>query len=490
MLGRRVPAIHRRVPAAAWACAFVACVNAASWSFITPPLAATDEPSHFAYVKQLADTSSLPTNSSSAFSREEQFALTALRAWDIRYDTAAQAIFSNREQDTLVEGLEHFERLPESRGSPAAGVATSEPPLYYALLSIPYRLGASGTLLERLQLMRLLSALFAGCTALFAFLFLREALPRVRWAWTVGALGVALSPLFAFMSGAVNPDALLFAVSAALFYCLARAFRRGLGARWAVVTGLVIAAGLLSKLTFIGLVPGALLGLCVLAVRGARRSGPRAVVPPVLAAAIGCLPVLGFVIRNALRGRSAFGIVEGTIGTTGGSALEGANYVWQLFLPRLPGTPNDFPGVFPSRQIWFDGYVGRLGWLDTFFPNWVYTAALVLATVLAVLLLRALVARRGALRGRLPELVVYGTIALGLVLVIGGTSYRSFPGAAAEYGQTRYLLPLLPLLGAVLALAARGAGRRWGASVGALMVVLFFAHDLFSQLQMVARYYG
>jgi hypothetical protein len=61
---------------------------------------------------------------------------------------------------------------------------------------------------------------------------------------------------------------------------------------------------------------------------------------------------------------------------------------------------------------------------------------------------------------------------------------------SAEYGQARYLLPLLPLSGAVLALAARGAGRRWGPVLGAALVVLFFGHDLFSQLQVVARYYG
>lgn len=46
------------------------------------------------------------------------------------------------------------------------------------------------------------------------------------------------------------------------------------------------------------------------------------------------------------------------------------------------------------------------------------------------------------------------------------------------------------LAAAILALAARGAGARWGPPVGALIVVLVFAHDLFSQLQVIARYYG
>jgi hypothetical protein len=81
-------------------------------------------------------------------------------------------------------------------------------------------------------------------------------------------------------------------------------------------------------------------------------------------------------------------------------------------------------------------------------------------------------------------------MSVGLMTLIGIDSYLKYPASLAEYGQARYLLPLLPLLGAVPALAARGAGRRWGPAVGASLVVLLFAHDLFSQLQTIARYYG
>ena len=42
----------------------------------------------------------------------------------------------------------------------------------------------------------------------------------------------------------------------------------------------------------------------------------------------------------------------------------------------------------------------------------------------------------------------------------------------------------------LLALAARGAGRRWGPAAGASIVVLFLAHDIFSQLLVVSRFYG
>ena len=478
-----------RVPTAAWVCALVACLNATSWSFITPPFQVPDEPSHFAYVKQLAETGTLPTSSKENFSLEELHVLDALGYGRIRQSPGHPAIFSQAQQEQLDETLQADKRIRET-GSPAAGVATSEPPLYYALESIPYDLGSSGTLLDRLQLMRLLSSMMAGLTALFTFLFVREALPRVRWTSTVGALAVAFSPLFAFTSGGVTPDAMLFAVSAALFYCLARAFRRGLTTPSAIAMGTVIVVGLLTKLNFVGLLPGAFLALAIVAVRGKRRDGWRALRAPAIAATLGGVPLVAFLLENALSDRATFGIAADTLRAMHGSALAVANYVWQLYLPRLPGTHNDFPGLFTPVQVWFDGYVGRFGWLDTFFPSWVYTAALVAAAAIAGLLARTLIASRAALRSRLAELAVYAIMTAGVLILVGTDSYRLFPIQLAGYGQARYLLPLLPLLAAVLALAARAGGRRWGPVTGVLIVVAFLAHDLFSQLQVVARYYS
>ena len=78
-----------------------------------------------------------------------------------------------------------------------------------------------------------------------------------------------------------------------------------------------------------------------------------------------------------------------------------------------------------------------------------------------------------------------------MTLIGRATAYLSIGSeGVGGFVEPRYLLPLLPLLGAVLALAARGAGRRWGPPVGALIVVLFFAHDIFSQLLVVSRFYS
>jgi 4-amino-4-deoxy-L-arabinose transferase-like glycosyltransferase len=468
----------------------LACLSAACWSLITPPFQLPDEPSHFAYAQQLAETGRPPSSSRGLpFSPEVMTALTDLHQSDIRQRPQKPSLTSQAEQRRLESDL----AAPLGRTDDNnAGVAASQPPLYYTLMAIPYGLGASENLLARLELMRLLSALMAGLTALFTFLFVREALPGVRWAWTVGGLSVAFVPLLGFMSGAVNPDAMLFAVSAALFYCLARAFRHGLTLQSACTIGAVIAIGLLTKLNFIGLLPGAILGLVLLARSAAQHAGRTAYKWLAAGLAIAAAPAVLYAFVNLISNHSTLGVVS--VATNSllhhGSIFDNASYLWQLYLPRLPGMPNDFPGYFPTRQAWFNGYVGLYGWLDTTFPAWVYSVALVPATLIGLACARALLASRSALQHRLPELLTYIAISAGVMVLVGTDSYLHFPRAAAEYAEARYLLPMLPLLGAVLALAARGAGRRWGPVAGVLIVILFFGHDIFSQLQVIARFYG
>jgi hypothetical protein len=496
---RRISAWRlRSVPRGALTCALVAALNAVCWSLITPPFQAPDEPAHFAYVQQLAETGRLPSSNGGTVSKEQEAVMIGLHQPQVEWHPEVHTISTPSQQRQLDEDMSaHLSRV----GPGDAGVAASEPPGYYALETVPYYVGSHATLLDRLELMRLLSALMAGLTGLFAFMFVRESLPGAPWAWAVGGMVAALAPLLAFASGAVNPDAMLCAVCAALFYSLARAFRRGLTRKLAVAIGVLTAVGLLTKLSFIGLVPGLLLGLIALAYRRARsqtdrdgvgRLGAQQVLRrSAIALAIALSPAIVYVLSNLVEHHRTLGVASTAMERLGtGSTLGTVDYVWQFYLPRLPGMPNLFAGLSTIRQLWFDRAVGLYGWLDTPFPPWAYDVALIPAGLLALLGLRAAVARRAALRARLPELVVYATMSVGLMVLVAGISYAARRVEGASYFQPRYLLPLLPLAGAVLTLAARGAGRRWGPAVGVLIVVLFLAHDVFSQLQVVARYYG
>jgi len=478
----------RAVPAAAWVCAAVALLNAACWSLITPPLQGIDEPDHVAYVQELAETGQLPSaGASNELSQEESVVYEDLHQGPMRFNPQFPAMSSDAEQRQLDRDL--AARSPPV-GAVNAGTAASEPPLYYALETIPYVLGSSGNLLDRVQLMRLLSGLIAAVAVLLTFLFVRETLPGTPWAWTAGALAVALMPALGFVAGAVNPEVLLVAVSAALFYLLARAFRRGLTRHGALAIGGLAAVGFLAKLNFVGLAPGVLMGLSMLALRAPRASRRSAVRAAAAAVLLACAPVALYVCANAVTGGPALGAAAAALQLVKGPIPSEVSYIWQFYLPRLPGMWSYFPGILTTRELWFDGLIGRFGWDDVFFPAWAYSVALAPAAAIACLGVRALVLERELLRPRVLEIATYAVMAAGLLLLVGANSFISqHTGAGGPYWQPRYLLPLLPLFAAGMALAARGAGR-WGPPAGVVIVVLVFANDLFGQLQTVARYYG
>jgi 4-amino-4-deoxy-L-arabinose transferase-like glycosyltransferase len=478
----------KHVPRAAWVCAAIAILNAVCWSILIPPLQGPDEQAHFAYVQQLAENGALPNGSPEEnFSPEEQTAMRDLEFGETILNPATPSIPSRAKRQQLLSDLSQ----PLSRkGDGSVGVANSEPPLYYALQTIPYELGSGSTLLTQLELMRLLSALLAGLTVLFVFLFLREALPAVPWAWTVGGLCAALSPLFGFVGGSLDPDALLFVVCAAMFYCLARAFRRGLTPPLAAALGAVVATGFTTKVNFLGLVPGIFVGIIILTVREARISRRTAYRSLALAVGIAISPILLYALHNIQAHKPLLGIISGSFQSLGLHPLSSEfDYAWQLYLPRLPGMASDFPGITPLTQIWFKGIVGRYNWLETVFPGWVYTVALIPAAAIGGLCIRELRLRRDALLGRKGEFAVYLIISLGLMGLLAGASFVNFPTLNAGDSEPRYFLPLLALGSALLALAARGAGRRWGPAAGAAIVVLMLTHNILSQLLEISRYY-
>ncbi len=454
---------------------------------ITPPFEGRDEPDHFAYVQQLQERWALPGPGRDEYSPAEEQILVALHQPEIRFSPQTPALTTTAEQRNLQEVIdERFSNI----GSGQAGVAASEPPLYYALETLPYAV-ASSNVLVALELMRLLSALLGAMSMILVVLFLREALPGVPWATTAGGLCVAMFPLFGFMSGTLNPDNLLYTVTAAIFLCLARAFRRGFTARRAVAIGCLLAIGLLTKVNFVGLVPGILIGVLVLSVRSSRSGGGGGLKPLAIVALIGGAPVAVYAIGNLITGAPVLGIASGLFPSVSGSLFRTLDYTWQLYLPKLPGMPGYFHGLMTFRELWFDRMVGLYGWVDTMFPSWVNDVALIPAAAIAALCLREMVHRRKTLRARLPELAVYTLMGLGVLMIVGAISYLSDAVDGLEaYADPRYLLPMLALLAAALTLAVRGAGRRWGPVVAIAMVALFFAHDLFSQLQVISRYYG
>jgi hypothetical protein len=479
----------RGLPATAWTLLAIGALNATAWSLLTPMFEGPDEITHVAYAQQIAETGRLPIErEQTVFAPELRVVVGDVRVGILGRGFQRAAVWSESQQQRLERDL--HASLPR-RGNDDVGGADPEPPLYYALEAIPYSLAGGATLLDRVVLMRLLSALMGGCTALLVFLFVRECLPGRAWAWVVGGVVAAFMPLFTFVSGMVNPDALLFPVCAALFLGLARAFRRGMTTRLALALGVLLAAGAIAKINFYGLVPGALVAIALSARRSAGGWNRAAFRLAGLALFVGVAPYAALMALDALVWERPFILAHTPAALpreTGGIGAQ-LSALWQVYLPRLPWQTSAYGG-FPLYDYWFTTFVGKFGPLAVSFPHWAYRLAVAVSIVVGALALRALAAGRAELWHRRAELLGYLAIGAGLLLLIGMVAVRGWAPSIAAAAQGRYLLPLLAPFALLLALAARGAGERWGRAVGVALVVTAVAWTLFAQLITIAYYYG
>lgn len=486
----RLRRIFRRIPLACWACAAIAFANGAMWAVITPMWQVPDEIDHFSYAQYIGEYGELPGGPAKRpglYSPELAQAAGAV-PWNVEGRPSWYARDARQAKRQL-------EADDDPKPASVGAAAINNQPLYYVAETIPYRIGHSAYIFDRVYMMRLLSALFAALTTAFCFLFVREVMPHPRWAATVGALVVAFQPMFGFISGGINNDNLLWTCSAALIYLVARALRRGLTPWLGLAIGGVALAGVLTKTNYTGLLPGAALGVAVAAWRAPAPQRRAAVTGVLVAAGVLLVPLgLWVVASQSLFDR---GLNTATAGFASSRVNEGTNltghisYIWQIFLPRLPGM-SIFPtngGQYPLWNPYFQSFVGRFGWLSISFPMWVNWMALGIFGGVFALVAAGLWRFRAAVRARWMELAVFLAILVGYMGLVEAASYRYQAVNHTAFEQLRYLLPLLPFYALLIAVAARGAGRKWGQAVGALLVTLAVAHTLFSMILVVGHYY-
>jgi 4-amino-4-deoxy-L-arabinose transferase-like glycosyltransferase len=488
---RRLRLEARRVPRACLACAAIAFVNAGVWAVITPPFQVPDEIAHVTYVQYIVEWGELPggTPHGTSNTSDEMSAAAASVPFSANAQNPAWSPRNLREYRRVQP------RLDQRPGS-VPPAAVNNPPLYYAVQALPYVAGRDVDAFDRLLLMRLVSALLAAVTVAATFLFVRELLPGRSWAWTVGALAVAFQPMFGFMSGGVNNDNLLYGLGAILAYLVARTMRRGLTPGLAAALALVSLAGMLTKTSFAGLLGGAAFGVVVAITRMPTPARRRAAVVAGVAAVAFVVPLAGWLVANQeVFGRAASTTTGGFVSsaTTDATTLRGhLSYIWQVFLPRLPGMQTFIPtsGAYPLWDTFIQGFVGRFGWWHFGFPLWVNQLALGIYVALVGLTAAGMYRARAALRRRWPELLTFALIAAGYVILVEVASYRYQAVHLQAFEQARYLLPLLPLYGGLVAVAATAGGRRWGPALGAFLVLLAMTHSLFAMLLVIGRYYA
>ncbi len=486
---------------AAWLYA-IAALNFICWALITPPFQAPDEVDHFAYTQSLVERGEAPSRDpASTLPRWSSAQTLALE--DMGFFTDHQ-IGDTRPPWSARQQAEYRAQARRLRPGAADGggneTAASYGPIYYAALAPAYVL-ASGSPLDQLTLMRILSALLGALAVVFAFLLARELAPGRPWLAVLAALLVCYEPMYGFISGSVNNDVGVNAGAAALAWLLLRMLRRGVTVPWGALTGALLIALPLIKGTALSLYPVA--GAVLLASLWRRHD--RAALRGLLALAAGAAAMLAFSshVLDRLQGSAAAG-GSATISSNASAVDEAlhhlpsfAAYVWQALLPRLPFMTRYFPLHAPGFVLTHDaGFVifvergwGAFGWYDVLFGHWVYVV-IFLCMVLTVPL-GAWAAHREWpwVRGHWLELAALIAIPVAVILGFEAAYFSLSPRIAiAEFG--RYVFPAIAPLAVLVVGALHGFGRRRMLAAGVVLLVAVAALSYASQLLTLTGFYA
>ncbi|HEX3451770.1 MAG TPA: hypothetical protein VHS26_00595, partial [Solirubrobacteraceae bacterium] len=166
-------------------------------------------------------------------------------------------------------------------------------------------------------------------------------------------------------------------------------------------------------------------------------------------------------------------------------------YLWEVFLPRLPGMAAHFPpGSNPGFVIFIERGWGAFGWYDVFFKGWVY--AVILAVSLIVFFVLAPWAARREwpwLRAHWAETLVVVLAPVAVILGFTAAYFTVTPRPViAEFG--RYVFPAIGPLALFVVGALHAFGRRRIPLVGAGLLAAMIVLSYSSQLLTLTSFYA
>ena len=180
---------------------------------------------------------------------------------------------------------------------------------------------------------------------------------------------------------------------------------------------------------------------------------------------------------------------NGLVGVVLHKPLEYLNYLWQVFLPRLPFMHDVALQRWPAFNIYAERGWDAFGWYAIMFPRWVN---LVIAAVMLLMGGACFVAvwrERPAARRRALELAV---LVLALAGVIGGVAaaYETNTiGRAVVAEQGRYAFTAMVPLAAIAVGGAFAFGRRRAPLVAAGLVAAVAGLAVASYMLALTRFY-
>jgi Predicted membrane protein (DUF2142) len=470
----------RTVPRPLAALLAIAAIQVIAWSLVLPPFQGADEDAHFAYVQHLAETGGIPNASGGNgknVSSEQFEAMTWAQLRSLRGVPAARPAWSEAEEERWREVEASLDDEASGDGLGPNAVAQN-PPLYYALETIPYHLAPGGSFFNRFYVTRLASAVFYLAIVGLMWLIAAE-LFRPLWARTLATAVVALHPKLAMLGGVVNPDILLALAWTAFIYAGLRILRHGPSRGRLAGAGAAAAVAVLTHGRGLAIVAPlvVLLVIAYIRWRPPRREALYGVALSVGLLALGLLAVV--VLTSAgPGGGGVYGGEVSRLGARGFNVREFLSYLWQFYLPR-PGFLEEAigPAGYGFREVYIKSFYGDFAWLEIEYPRFAVDL-LQIATVLLLFGLYTVAVRRlDAVRRAWPVITFLLVTAVALILVLHVSSYRDLlvnPNDPLFTG--RYLFPLVSILAigvttVVMALPRRLAPLAAGAVVATGVVL-------------------
>lgn len=463
----------RRVPAALALILLVGILQSVAWDLALPAFQGPDETAHFSYLQHLAETGELPstTAGNSPNSGETQNALIQLNLSPLIGNLGARPAWG-RADLALWHRVEHS--LPPGSRSDGSGpnAIAKNPPLYYAVMSIPYHAFAWLPLLKRLFVLRLFNALCYLVTIALAWLIAGELFGPVRWKQTLAAGVVALQPQLAFMSAVINADNLLIALCTAFLLTALRLARRGPSWTRMLLASLLAAAAALTHGR--GLITIPVLVVAVLASWLRFRPPAREALARVAAsAAVLLVAFLAYLRFGRSTGvGSAYGGQVNELNTGTFNVRQFLSSIYQFYFPRLSSLRPRIGPEYGYRQVFIETFYGTFGSLEVTFRQRVYDMLQVLSAIGLAGFYTACIIRWRALRRSWPIVAVMLTFLLTLLFFLHYVSYRALIGNGGSDPLIvgRYLLPMVSLFAMAITFTVGSLPRRAGPLVaGAIL---------------------
>ncbi len=462
----------RRVPRPLALILVAGALLSVAWNVALPTFQGPDENLHFAVIQHLAETGELPspTTGNAQNSTEAQSALITLNLQALIGDLSGRPAWSSADLR-----LWHETEASLPKGAATNGVGPNpiakNPPLYYALMAIPYRVFLWLPLVKRVFVMRLFNALCYLATILLTWLIAGEVFGRVRWKQMLAAGAVALEPQLTFMSAVINADNLLIALTTAFLLAALRLVRRGPSMKRVLVATLLAAAACLTHGR--GLVTLPVLAVAVLAA-WVRHRPERSEWLREGGAAAGTLVAAGlaYVLLGRPPGGSLYGGQVHDLNSGQFNVKQFLSSIYQFYFPRLPSLRPRIGPEYGYRQVFIDTFYGTFASLEVTFKQRIYDSLQVLSALGLVGFYTACVVRWRKLRAEWPTVLVLLTLLVTTVLFLHYVSYRALlsDNGVDPLIVGRYLLPMVSLFGLAIAFTVGALPRRVGLALGSVIL--------------------